>query len=192
MRFTPLLQVQFLKNASPVCKSTCKSTTQNRPFWTQKREPESSPNTHKLPPKSIQAYDVVPTRPKHPKKWRSKPLFLLGRYITHPATRNKRRLLNYSAFRHYRTISTKPCMQQIAPGCANLFSRQYGVYRRDGAEIEVFSSFMLAHHQVNVYYFCHISIVLSPTSGATHRKAHRPHYRLQIYQIIVIWNKIAS
>nr|DAJ89629.1 MAG TPA: hypothetical protein [Caudoviricetes sp.] len=51
---------------------------------------------------------------------------------------------------------------------------------------------MIAHHQVNVYYFCHISIVLSPTSGATHRKAHRPHYRLQIYQIIVIWNKIAS
>nr|DAU92380.1 MAG TPA: hypothetical protein [Caudoviricetes sp.] len=101
-------------------------------------------------------------------------------------------MLNYSAFRHYRTISTKPCVQQIVLGCTYLFSRQYGVYRRDGAEIEVFSSFMLAHHQVNVYYFCHISIVLSPTSGATHRKAHRPHYRLQIYQIIVIWNKIAS
>lgn len=83
-------------------------------------------------------------------------------------------------------------MQQIAPGRANLFSRQYGVYCRDGAEIEVFTSFMLAHHQVNVYYFCHISIVLSPTSGATQHKAHCPRYRLQIYQIIIIWNKIAS
>ena len=125
------MQVQF---ASPLASPLPKIDH----FWHKKGEPESSPNTHKLPPKSIQAYNVVPTRPKHPKKWRSKPLFLLGRYITHPATRNKRRLLNYSAFRHYRTISTKPCMQQIAPGCANLFSRQYGVYRRDGAEIEVF------------------------------------------------------
>lgn len=36
-------------------------------FGHKKGEPESSPNTHKLPPKSIQSYNVVPTRPKHPK-----------------------------------------------------------------------------------------------------------------------------
>ena len=36
-------------------------------FWHKKGEPESSPNTHKLPSKSIQGCNAVPTRPKHPK-----------------------------------------------------------------------------------------------------------------------------
>ena len=36
-------------------------------FGHKKGEPESSPNTHKLPSKSIQGCNVVPTRPKHPK-----------------------------------------------------------------------------------------------------------------------------
>ena len=36
-------------------------------YWHKKREPESSPNTHKLPSKSIQGCNAVPTRPTRPK-----------------------------------------------------------------------------------------------------------------------------
>ena len=54
------MQVQF---ASPLASPLPKIDH----FWHKKGEPESSPNTHKLPSKSIQAYNVVPIRPKHPK-----------------------------------------------------------------------------------------------------------------------------
>lgn len=54
------MQVQF---ASPLASPLPKIDH----FGHKKGEPESSPNTHKLPPKSIQGYNVVPTRPKHPK-----------------------------------------------------------------------------------------------------------------------------
>ena len=47
-------------------------------FRHKKGEPESSPNTHKLPPKSIRAYNVVPTRPKHPKNVVLSPYFSSG------------------------------------------------------------------------------------------------------------------
>lgn len=47
-------------------------------FGHKKGELESSPNTHKLPPKSIQAYNVVPTRPKHPKNGVLSPYFSSG------------------------------------------------------------------------------------------------------------------
>ena len=54
------MQVQF---ASPLASPPPK----NDHFGHKKGEPESSPNTHKLPSKSIQGCNVVPTRPKHPK-----------------------------------------------------------------------------------------------------------------------------
>lgn len=70
MPFYPLLQVQFLKNASPVCKSTCKSTTQNRPFWTQKRGavklPEQPKIIPKIPQKSPPTYNIIRTPSEHP------------------------------------------------------------------------------------------------------------------------------
>lgn len=54
------MQVQF---ASPLASPLPKIDH----FGHKKGEPESPPNTHKLPPKSMQGYNVVPTRPKHPK-----------------------------------------------------------------------------------------------------------------------------
>lgn len=54
------MQVQF---ASPLASPLPKIDH----FGHKKGEPESSPNTHKLPPKSTQGYNVIPTRSKHPK-----------------------------------------------------------------------------------------------------------------------------
>lgn len=51
--------------------------------------------------------------------------------------RNKRRLLNYSAFSTYRPIPRQPRMEQIRARSAHLFSRQHGVHRRDGAEVPI-------------------------------------------------------
>lgn len=65
------MQVQF---ASPLASPLLKIDH----FGHKKGEPESSPNTHKLPPKSIQAYNVVPTRPKHPKNVVLSPYFSSG------------------------------------------------------------------------------------------------------------------
>lgn len=65
------MQVQF---ASPLASPLPKIDH----FWHKKGEPESSPNTHKLPSKSIQGYNVVPTRPKHPKNGVLSPYFSSG------------------------------------------------------------------------------------------------------------------
>nr|DAJ89628.1 MAG TPA: hypothetical protein [Caudoviricetes sp.] len=65
------MQVQF---ASPLASPLPKIDH----FWHKKGEPESSPNTHKLPSKSIQGYNVVPTRPKRPKNGVLSPYFSSG------------------------------------------------------------------------------------------------------------------
>lgn len=65
------MQVQF---ASPLASPLLKIDH----FGHKKGEPESSPNTHELPPKSIRAYNVVPTRPKHPKNGVLSPYFSSG------------------------------------------------------------------------------------------------------------------
>ena len=116
MPFYPLLQVQFLKNASPVCKSTCKSTTQNRPFRAQKRGASKLPEQPKLipemPPNSSPAYNIIRTPSEHPENC------VLSPYSSPADTSsitisNRRTSLCFSAFRNIhvpisRSSSTPP------------------------------------------------------------------------------------
>ena len=103
MPFYPLLQVLFLKNASPVCKSTCKSTTQKWPFRAQKRGavklPEQPKIIPKIPPKSYLAYNIVRTPFEYPKNCvlspHSSPVDTSSITIS-----NRRTPLCFSAFRY--------------------------------------------------------------------------------------------
>lgn len=103
MPFYPLLQVQFLKNASPVCKSTCKSTTQNRPFWTQKKgsrkAPRTTQNNPKNTPKSSPAYNIIRTPSEHPKNCVLSPHSSLTD-TSSITNSNRRTSLCFSAFRN--------------------------------------------------------------------------------------------
>ncbi len=66
-RFTHFCPSTFLKMSHQFVPPPVPPLPKIDHFGHKKGEPESSPNTHKLLPKSIQGYNVVPTCPKHPK-----------------------------------------------------------------------------------------------------------------------------
>lgn len=107
MPFYPLLSLHFSENVPPVCPSTCPSTTQNRPFWTQKRGavklPEQPKIIPKIPPKSSPTYNIIRTLSEHPENCVLSP---------HPSQTdtsfitisNRRTSLCFSAFRNIHAL----------------------------------------------------------------------------------------
>lgn len=92
---------------------------------------------------------------------RSKPTGTSFLEMPPKTARNKRRLLYYSTFRAYRTIAGQPCVQQVILRCADLFSRQNRVNRRNTTEIPVFPLRPVYRvRQMYVYNLCHIFTVL--------------------------------
>lgn len=90
---------------------------------------------------------------------RSKPTETSFFRMTARAARNKRRLLYYSPFRAYRAIPGKPGVQQVILRCADLFSRQNRINRRNAAEIPVFPLCPInPMRQMYMYNLCHISL----------------------------------
>lgn len=106
MPFYPLLSLHFSENVPPVCPSTCPSTTQNLPFWTQKKGavklPEQPKIIPKIPPKSSSAYNIIRTPSEHPKN------YVLSPHSSPAGTSsitisNRRTPLCFSAFRNINT-----------------------------------------------------------------------------------------